>query len=170
MFYHPGEFRWRPCWAWLPILHQSARAKRLDPNTLNQRLSLRLRRGRSGRKSFPLLHLLHLQRKVQKIMVKRTFLWYIYVIYHWHFIFNQYWFVDFSSLSLSGSNPSGLLNLRVLNTRHMKETFRSFVELLISVALDEDVMTALERANGEWRGFFIYLFLNMRFIVLQQWD
>lgn len=50
----------------------------------------------------------------------------------------------------------------------MKETFRSFVELLISVALDEDVMTALERANGEWRGFFIYLFLNMRFIVLQQ--
>lgn len=73
-----------------------------------------------------------------------------------------------SPLSLSGSNPSGLLNLRVLNTRHMKETFRSFVELLISVALDEDVMTALERANGEWRGFFIYLFLNMRFIVLQQ--
>ncbi|KAM9765630.1 glutamine and serine-rich protein 1 isoform 1-T1 [Menidia menidia] len=40
-------------------------------------------------------------------------------------------------------NPSGAL--RCLN----KETFRSFVELLISIALDEDVMTALERANDE---------------------
>lgn len=38
---------------------------------------------------------------------------------------------------------------RPLNTRTMKETFKSFVELLISVALDEDVMTALERANGK---------------------
>ncbi|XP_076582920.1 glutamine and serine-rich protein 1 isoform X2 [Chaetodon auriga] len=38
---------------------------------------------------------------------------------------------------------------RFLNTRTMKETFKSFVELLISVALDEDVMTALERANDE---------------------
>lgn len=35
-----------------------------------------------------------------------------------------------------------------LNMRTMKDTFKSFVELLISVALDEDVMTALERANG----------------------
>lgn len=31
----------------------------------------------------------------------------------------------------------------------MKETFKSFVELLISVALDEDLVMALERANGE---------------------
>ncbi|AWP01685.1 putative glutamine and serine-rich protein 1 [Scophthalmus maximus] len=38
---------------------------------------------------------------------------------------------------------------RILNTRTMKETFKSFMELLISVALDEDVMTALERANDE---------------------
>lgn len=38
---------------------------------------------------------------------------------------------------------------KLLNTRTMKETFKSFVELLISVALDEDVMTALERANDE---------------------
>ncbi|XP_029937138.1 glutamine and serine-rich protein 1 isoform X2 [Myripristis murdjan] len=38
---------------------------------------------------------------------------------------------------------------RFLNTRTMKETFKSFVELLISVALDEDVMTALERENDE---------------------
>ncbi|XP_077376152.1 glutamine and serine-rich protein 1 [Festucalex cinctus] len=39
--------------------------------------------------------------------------------------------------------------LRLLNTRTMKETFRSFVELLVSVALDEDVMTELERTNDE---------------------
>lgn len=37
---------------------------------------------------------------------------------------------------------------RFLNTRTMKETFKSFVELLISVALDADVMSALERENG----------------------
>ncbi|KAM4593039.1 glutamine and serine-rich protein 1 isoform 2-T2 [Odontesthes bonariensis] len=44
-------------------------------------------------------------------------------------------------------NPSSAL--RFLTTRTMKETFRSFVELLISIALDEDVMAALERANDE---------------------
>uniref|UniRef100_A0A8C1V7U0 Glutamine and serine rich 1 n=1 Tax=Cyprinus carpio TaxID=7962 RepID=A0A8C1V7U0_CYPCA len=38
---------------------------------------------------------------------------------------------------------------RFLNTRTMKETFKSFVELLISVALDADVMNALERENDE---------------------
>ncbi|XP_077104558.1 glutamine and serine-rich protein 1 [Siphateles boraxobius] len=38
---------------------------------------------------------------------------------------------------------------RFLNTRTMKETFKSFVELLISVALDTDVMNALERENDE---------------------
>ncbi|XP_022521738.2 glutamine and serine-rich protein 1 [Astyanax mexicanus] len=38
---------------------------------------------------------------------------------------------------------------RFLNTRTMKETFRSFVELLISVALDADVMIALEKENDE---------------------
>lgn len=31
----------------------------------------------------------------------------------------------------------------------MKETFKSFVELLISVALDADVMITLERENGK---------------------
>ncbi|KAL0168779.1 hypothetical protein M9458_037001, partial [Cirrhinus mrigala] len=36
---------------------------------------------------------------------------------------------------------------RFLNTRTMKETFKSFVELLISLALDADVMNALEREN-----------------------
>ncbi|XP_053356179.1 glutamine and serine-rich protein 1 [Clarias gariepinus] len=38
---------------------------------------------------------------------------------------------------------------RFLNTRTMKETFKSFVELLISVALDADVMVTLERENDE---------------------
>nr|XP_004539483.2 glutamine and serine-rich protein 1 isoform X2 [Maylandia zebra] len=46
-------------------------------------------------------------------------------------------------------NPPLPFASRLLNTRTMKETFRSFVELLISIALDEDVMTALERANDE---------------------
>ncbi|KPP79172.1 glutamine and serine-rich protein 1-like, partial [Scleropages formosus] len=38
---------------------------------------------------------------------------------------------------------------RFLNTRTMKETFKSFVELLISLALDPDVMDTLERENDE---------------------
>ncbi|XP_033972344.1 glutamine and serine-rich protein 1 isoform X1 [Trematomus bernacchii] len=46
-------------------------------------------------------------------------------------------------------NPPVPFASRLLNTRTMKETFRSFLELLISIALDEDVMTALERANDE---------------------
>ncbi|XP_061670525.1 glutamine and serine-rich protein 1 [Syngnathoides biaculeatus] len=46
-------------------------------------------------------------------------------------------------------NPPVPFATRLLNTRTMKETFRSFVELLVSVALDEDVMTELERANDE---------------------
>uniref|UniRef100_A0A8C9YTQ7 Glutamine and serine rich 1 n=1 Tax=Sander lucioperca TaxID=283035 RepID=A0A8C9YTQ7_SANLU len=46
-------------------------------------------------------------------------------------------------------NPPVPFASRLLNTRTMKETFRSFVELLISIALDEDVMTALERAKDE---------------------
>lgn len=41
------------------------------------------------------------------------------------------------------------LSSRFLSTRTMKETFKSFVELLTSVALDEDVMTALEKENDE---------------------
>lgn len=46
-------------------------------------------------------------------------------------------------------NPPLPFASRFLNTRTMKETFRSFVELLVSIALDEDMMTALERANDE---------------------
>ncbi|XP_038162626.1 glutamine and serine-rich protein 1 [Cyprinodon tularosa] len=64
------------------------------------------------------------------------------------------WKEDFLSTP-SGSSAEEELNapftsrLLKLNMRTMKETFKSFVELLISVALDEDVMTALERANDE---------------------
>ncbi|XP_051919413.1 glutamine and serine-rich protein 1 isoform X1 [Hippocampus zosterae] len=46
-------------------------------------------------------------------------------------------------------NPPVAFASRLLNTRTMKETFRSFVELLISVALNEDVMTELERTSDE---------------------
>ncbi len=38
---------------------------------------------------------------------------------------------------------------RFLNTRTTKETFKSFVELLISIALDANAVHALERENGE---------------------
>ncbi|XP_062861187.1 glutamine and serine-rich protein 1 [Trichomycterus rosablanca] len=38
---------------------------------------------------------------------------------------------------------------RFLNTRTMKESFKSFVELLISIALDADVMINLENENDE---------------------
>ncbi|KAI1904596.1 hypothetical protein AGOR_G00007250 [Albula goreensis] len=38
---------------------------------------------------------------------------------------------------------------RFLNTRTMKETFKSYVELLISVALDADVMDSLEKEKDE---------------------
>ncbi|MBN3326058.1 QSER1 protein, partial [Atractosteus spatula] len=38
---------------------------------------------------------------------------------------------------------------RFLNTRTMKETFKSYVELLISVALDADMMEALEKESDE---------------------
>ncbi|XP_059211614.1 glutamine and serine-rich protein 1 [Centropristis striata] len=69
------------------------------------------------------------------------------------------WKEEFSSTASGSSaeeggeddelNPPVPFASRLLNTRTTKETFKSFVELLISVALDEDVMTALERANDE---------------------
>ncbi|XP_057688453.1 glutamine and serine-rich protein 1 isoform X2 [Corythoichthys intestinalis] len=54
-----------------------------------------------------------------------------------------------SSADEDDLNPPMPFASRLLNTRTMKETFRSFVELLVSIALDEDVMTELERANDE---------------------
>ncbi|XP_003463895.3 glutamine and serine-rich protein 1 isoform X2 [Cavia porcellus] len=38
---------------------------------------------------------------------------------------------------------------RFLNTRAMKETFKSYMELLVSIALDPDTMQALEKSNDE---------------------
>lgn len=38
---------------------------------------------------------------------------------------------------------------RVLNTRAMKEMYRSYVEMLVSTALDPDMIQALEDTNGE---------------------
>lgn len=58
-------------------------------------------------------------------------------------------------------NPPLPFASRLLNTRTMKETFRSFVELLISIALDEDVMTALERANGEQDTFWTLFLVRL---------
>lgn len=38
---------------------------------------------------------------------------------------------------------------RVLNTRAMREMYRSYVEMLVSTALDPDMIQALEDTNGE---------------------
>ncbi|KAM9410377.1 glutamine and serine-rich protein 1 isoform 2-T2 [Pholidichthys leucotaenia] len=46
-------------------------------------------------------------------------------------------------------NPPLPFASRLLYTRTMKETFKNFVELLISIALDADILTTLERANDE---------------------
>lgn len=69
------------------------------------------------------------------------------------------WKEEFSSAASGSSaeeggeddelNPPLPFASRLLNTRTTKETFKSFVELLISIALDEDVLTALERENDE---------------------
>lgn len=51
-----------------------------------------------------------------------------------------------------GYGPSIPFSTRCLNSKTMKDTFRSYVELLITVALDAEVMDALERENG---GYFV---------------
>ncbi|KAH0620856.1 hypothetical protein JD844_021702 [Phrynosoma platyrhinos] len=51
--------------------------------------------------------------------------------------------------------PPAPVVARFLNTRAMKETFRSYMELLVSIALDPDTMLALEKSNGvQWEGAF----------------
>ncbi|XP_020651269.3 glutamine and serine-rich protein 1 isoform X1 [Pogona vitticeps] len=47
------------------------------------------------------------------------------------------------------SGPPAPVATRFLNTRAMKETFRSYMELLVSIALDPDTMLALEKSNDE---------------------
>lgn len=61
---------------------------------------------------------------------------------------------EFSSQSGSSAEEDELnaavpFTSRFLNTRTTKETFKGFVELLISVALNEDLISALERSNDE---------------------
>nr|XP_004660891.2 glutamine and serine-rich protein 1 isoform X1 [Jaculus jaculus] len=46
-------------------------------------------------------------------------------------------------------DPPAPFVARFLNTRAMKETFKSYMELLVSIALDPDTMQALEKSNDE---------------------
>ncbi|XP_015265272.1 PREDICTED: glutamine and serine-rich protein 1 [Gekko japonicus] len=50
---------------------------------------------------------------------------------------------------VSDAAPPTPFVARFLNTRAMKETFRSYMELLVSIALDPDTMQALEKSNDE---------------------
>lgn len=54
-----------------------------------------------------------------------------------------------SSAEEDDLNPPVPLTSRFLNTRTMKETFKGFVELLICIAFNDDLITALERSNDE---------------------
>ena len=52
-------------------------------------------------------------------------------------------------LFILGFEPPAPSVTRFLNTRAMKETFKSYMELLVSIALDPDTMQALEKSNDE---------------------
>ncbi|XP_070283842.1 glutamine and serine-rich protein 1 isoform X3 [Myotis yumanensis] len=54
-----------------------------------------------------------------------------------------------SSSSNEEFDPPAPFVTRFLNTRAMKETFKSYMELLVSIALDPDTMQALEKSNDE---------------------
>lgn len=54
-----------------------------------------------------------------------------------------------SSSEDEGFEPPAPSVTRFLNTRAMKETFKSYMELLVSIALDPDTMQALEKSNDE---------------------
>lgn len=54
-----------------------------------------------------------------------------------------------SSVSSSESKPPVALAPWLPSTGTTKETFTSFVELLVSAVLDEDVIAALEKVDGE---------------------
>ncbi|XP_012581181.1 PREDICTED: glutamine and serine-rich protein 1 isoform X1 [Condylura cristata] len=54
-----------------------------------------------------------------------------------------------SSTDDEGLDPPVPFVTRFLNTRAMKETFKSYMELLVSIALDPDTMQALEKSNDE---------------------
>lgn len=55
---------------------------------------------------------------------------------------------SFHAVDFSEVVPPAPLVTRFLNTRAMKETFKSYMELLVSIALDPDTMQALEKSNG----------------------
>lgn len=62
------------------------------------------------------------------------------------------------------SGPPAPVVARFLNTRAMKETFRSYMELLVSIALDPDTMLALEKSNGIVQPFTC--FISLLFMIL----
>lgn len=151
LFWLSGVFRWRLCWAWQPPLPQSPKAKSLDPNNLSPGQSPRRRKGGNGRRSFHPTPRDH----QQKMMVGHFLITSSLDISCYNCSLNlislmPYWSMISPTNTLLELNPPVPFASRLLNTRTMKETFKSFVELLISIALDEDVMIALERANGEW--------------------
>ena len=57
-------------------------------------------------------------------------------------------YLIFHLFSLPEFDPPAPFVTRFLNTRAMKETFKSYMELLVSIALDPDTMQALEKSNG----------------------
>ncbi|KAG8147953.1 hypothetical protein E2320_001413, partial [Naja naja] len=65
------------------------------------------------------------------------------------------WFKEAASSSDSDSSPDQqseeehVPTGRILNTRAMKEMYRSYVEMLVSTALDPDMIQALEDTNDE---------------------
>lgn len=65
------------------------------------------------------------------------------------------------SLSLPPSLPYPVSVRGGLNTRAMREMFRSYVEMLVSTALDPDMIQALEDTEGAtstWDTNFFYVF------------
>ncbi|KAM7087244.1 glutamine and serine-rich protein 1 isoform 2-T2 [Molossus nigricans] len=57
--------------------------------------------------------------------------------------------IHYSSSDDEEFDPPAPFVTRFLNTRAMKETFKSYMELLVSIALDPDTMQALEKSNDE---------------------
>lgn len=52
-------------------------------------------------------------------------------------------------MSLSRLSPERAVPGRLLKTRAMREMYRSYVEMLVSTALDPDMIQALEDTHGE---------------------
>lgn len=50
---------------------------------------------------------------------------------------------------MSHLSPERVVPGRLLKTRAMREMYRSYVEMLVSTALDPDMIQALEDTHGE---------------------